>query len=91
MVSKRVAESLKAIKAIAELPKKHCALYLLKFQVGRMNYIQRTTPSSSCCGALHDFDEGVQRAYEDIMGQDASQSEWTQLSAPMRHAGLGFR
>ena len=91
VVSKRVSESLKAIKAIAELPKKHCALYLLKFQVGRMCYTQRTTPSSSCCEALREFDEGVQRAYEDTLGRDASRNEWDQLSAPMRHAGLGLR
>ena len=37
------------------------------------------------------FDDGVQRAYEDIIGWDVSVGEWDQLSAPMRHSGLGLR
>ena len=44
-VSKRVAKAVEAITAIADLPDKHSALYLLRYQIGRLDYLVRTTPS----------------------------------------------
>ena len=91
VVGKRVRESSKALAAIAKLPKRHCALYLLKYQAGRMGYIQRTTPAHACIRALTAFDESMQHAFEHITGRDLSVGQGKQILAPMRHAGLGLR
>jgi len=91
VVGKRVLKSSEALSAIANLPKEHCALYLLKYQAGRMGYTQRTTPASSCCDALQAFDESMLRAFEKITGRDLLVEQGQQILAPMRHAGFGLR
>ena len=64
VVGKRVLESSKALAEIAKLPKQHCALYLLRYQAGRMGYIQRTTPAHACLHALKTVDDSMCRAFE---------------------------
>ena len=91
VVGKRVLESSKALAAIAKLPKQHCALYLLKYQAGRMGYVQRTTPSHACIRALTAFDDSMLHAFEEIFGRELSAGQAQQILGPMRHAGLGLR
>ena len=91
VVGKRVDESLKIVSAISALPKRHVALYLLRYQISRMDFIKRCTPLPSCCDALNRFDSGVQTAFGNILGREFSGNELDQNSAPLRHGGLGFR
>ena len=77
VVGKRVDESLHILEQIARLRSTHthCALYLLRYQVARMEYTKRTTPLQSCRDALHRFDGGIRHALERIWGRDLSEQE----------------
>ena len=90
-VGNRVDKALKIIRAIADLPDAHCALYLLRYQVGRMEYTARTTPLESCRDALCRFDRGTRLAYGNIVGKHPSDDAWAQVSLPVRQGGLGLR
>ena len=68
-VRKRVDAAAWVLEAIANLPDRHCAMYLLRFQVGRMDYTMRTTPHESCTPALRVFDASVRRAFDTINGK----------------------
>ena len=76
----RVDKALKIIGAIADLPDAHCALYLLRYQVGRMEYTARTTPLESCRDALCRFDRGTRLAYGKIVGKHPSDDAWAEVS-----------
>ena len=43
-VGKRVGKAVRAVHAIRDLPDQHCALNLLRYQTGRLDYTTRTTP-----------------------------------------------
>ena len=90
-VSKRVDKAAAIVRAISQLPDEHCALYLLRYQVGRMDYTIRTTPAASCAGALKRFDDCVRAAYENIVGFSVSDPQWDQACLPTKHGGKGFR
>ena len=47
-LQKKTDKAAKILSAIGELPDAHCALFLLRHQTGRMDYIARTTPLESC-------------------------------------------
>ena len=91
IVGNRVDDSVKVLDAIAQLPKSHIALYLLRYQIGRMDYIKRCTPAASCADSFRMFDNRVQCAVEHILGRELTSSQWEQTAAPLRHSGLGFR
>ena len=76
VVGKRVDESMHILEQIARLPNTHCALYLLRYQVARMEYTKRTTPLWSCRESLQRFDNGIRQALERIWGRDLSEQEW---------------
>ena len=90
-VLKRVNKSIEILEAIAGLPDQHCALYLLKFQMGRMDYVIRTTPAASCGQALDKFDAAVRQAYETIIGHSVTKSEWEHACLRSRTGGVGMR
>ena len=90
-VSKRVDKAVAIVKAISQLPDQHCALYLLRFQVGRLDYIIRTTPAASCAISLKRFDDCVRSAYENIVGFSVSDPQWDQACLPTKHGGAGLR
>ena len=90
-IGKRVAKASATLRALSGLPDEHVALYLLRFQCGRIDYTIRTTPADSCLGALAEFDVEVRRAYEKIIGKSVSDAQWTQASSPVRHGGPGLR
>eukprot|EP00973_Karenia_brevis_P033694 4645405-Karenia_brevis.AAC.1 len=80
--AKRIAKAEKVIRAIAALPDRHWALYLLRYQTGRMDYLMRTTPPECCKEALLQFDALVKFAYEYIVGETLTQDQWTQACLP---------
>ena len=90
-VGKRVEKALRIASEIVKLPKKHCALYLLRFQDGRMGYIKRTTPLDSCKAAFSNYDVGMREALETVAGRGVSEAQWQQLTMPTRHGGIGVR
>ena len=90
-VSKRVAKAVVVVTAIADLPDKHCALYLLRYQIGRLDYLVRTTPRSDCQEGLVVFDSAVRMAWERINGRGMSDKEWKQARLPTRYGGLALR
>ena len=90
-VGKRVARALHVAREIAKLPRKHCALYLLRYQEGRMGYVKRTTPWSGCKDSLNKFDAGMKEAFETLVGRHFSAIEWQQVVLPRRHGGMGIR
>ena len=90
-VSKRVREAILAVEAIADLPDKHCALHLLRYQTARLEYLVRTTPRKDCQSGLQVFDEAIRAAHERILGKSTSETDWRQLRLPTRFAGLGLR
>eukprot|EP00973_Karenia_brevis_P069968 9727684-Karenia_brevis.AAC.1 len=75
-VSKRVNDAIKIFNAISVLPDKHCALQLLRYQTGRMDYTIRTTPLCSCRKALTRLDTAMRLGYERILGQCISDEQW---------------
>jgi hypothetical protein len=87
---KRVTKAAVAIKAIAELPDSHCALHLLRYQAGRMNYLARTTPAVDIESALGFFDSSIREGYETIVGKRTSEMKWSQAALPTRLGGLGL-
>jgi hypothetical protein len=88
---KRVEKAVKAMHAITSLPDQHCALNLLRYQTGRLDYTTRSTPSSCCPRALARFDVDLQTAYERIVGDAVSDAQWAQAVKPTRNSGLGMR
>ena len=90
-VGKRVDRALHIAREIAKLYKKHCARNLLRYQEGRMGYIKRTTPVSSCRESLRKFDAGIKEALETILGRGFTAIEWQQVVLPVRHGGIGIR
>ena len=90
-VGKRVDTIAATLDTIAKLPDEHCALYLLRYQVGRMDYTMRTTPPDSCVSALRRFDSAVRRAFEIIIGKPTSEEQWVQACLPVRCRGMGMR
>jgi hypothetical protein len=91
VVGKRVAKSVDILTKIQELPDVHCALHLLRYQTGRMDYITRTTPAPLCHRALGNFDSAVRYAFEGIVGFGCTDSQWRQAVLPCRYSGLGLR
>ena len=79
------------LSAISELPDPRCALFLLRYQTSRMDYIARTTPLDSCKSALERFDSGSRACFEHVIGISTSDSQWAQAALPSRHSGLGLR
>ena len=51
-VTKRVDKALHILDSIAKLPDQHCAFYLMRSEIGCMDYTIRTTPKGSCTAAL---------------------------------------
>ena len=51
-VSKRVQDAIRAVDAIADLPDKHCALHLLRYQAGRLENFVRATLREDCQSGL---------------------------------------
>ena len=90
-VESRVGKSIRILEAIAKLPDQHSALYLLRFQLGRMDYLVRTTPSSHCSRALEKFDLAVKQTYESITGLHVTKEQWTEGCLPVKYGGLGAR
>jgi len=90
-VAGRVAKAAVVVRAVGELPDRHCALYLLRYQIAKLDFMARTTPSATCKGALQSFDDEVQAAYDRISGRQSSSDEWRQLVLPTRHGGAGLR
>ncbi|CAE8604691.1 unnamed protein product, partial [Polarella glacialis] len=88
---KRVSAAVKATNAISQLPDEHCALYLLRFQTARLDYLIRTTPAPLIPSSLEVFDVAVRGAFEQAVGIATSDAEWAQTVLPIRHAGLGLR
>ena len=91
VVMKRVEKAEKIFDELAKLPDRHCALYLLRYQSGRMDYILRTTPSSDCNKALGRFDAALRRAYEAIIGAGLAGHQWQQACLSTRLGGVGLR
>ena len=77
--------------AIAELPDKHAALYLLRYQIGRMDYLIRTTPASMCEAALVRFDADIRCSYQAIVARVLTEVQWEHACLPTRDGGLGLR
>eukprot|EP00973_Karenia_brevis_P090738 12404022-Karenia_brevis.AAC.1 len=63
----------------------------MRYQVGQMDYLVRTTPSSSCMAALQQFDVGIRRAYELVIGASVNDAQLAQACLPTRQGGLGLR
>ena len=80
-----------AVRAISALPDEHCALTLLRYQTGHLDYMTRTTPAAGCSGALATFDRELRIAYERIVGHSVSDEQWAQAAKPTRKGGLGMR
>ena len=74
--------------AIAELPDKHAALYLLRYQIGRMDYLIRTTPASMCEAAIVQFDDGIRCSYQAIVARVLTESQWEHAWPPRETAAL---
>ena len=70
---------------------KHAALYLLRYQIGRMDYLIRTTPASMCEAALVQFDAGIRCSYQAIVARVLTESQWEHACLPTRDGGLGLR
>ena len=75
VVRKRVDQSVSILQQIARLPNSHIALFLLRFQISRMEYVKRTTPLECCRSSLQCFDDGVRLALGNIWGRDLSERE----------------
>ena len=90
-VSKRVDKTVRILEAISGLPDRHIAVYLLRYQVGRMDYTIRTTPADVCGAALGKFDASLRRAFETIVGKSCASMPWEQACLPTRCGGLGLR
>jgi len=90
VVMKRVKKAAAAITAIADLPDSHCALYLLRYQSAKMNYVARTTPAADVEEGLRCFDVSVRAGYESIVGKHISDTAWSQVVLPTAMAGLGL-
>ena len=90
-ITKRVDNAADIMAAIARLADEHCALYLLRFQVGRMDYTVRTTPGQRCLRSLRKFDSLVRHTYNTIIGRATSDSQWAQACLPLREGGKGMR
>ena len=88
--NKRVAKAERTLHAIADLPDTHCALKLLRYQVGRLNYLVRTTPRSHVQAALQRFDSSVRDCFDCIMGRSFDSTMWEQAVLPVRESGLGL-
>ena len=91
VLSKRVGKAQSILDQIGDLPDSHCALYLMQYQTGRMEYISRSTPFALCQDALLRFDLSVRNCFESIMGSRFTNTEWQQARLPMRYSGLGMR
>ena len=91
VVGKRVAKSVDIVTKIQELPDVHCALHLLRYQTGRMEYITRTTPASFCRRALSNFDSAVRYAFAGIVGVCCSANQHRHAVLPCRYSELGLR
>ena len=89
--AEKVREATEGIRAIADLPDRHCGLHLLRYQIGKLNYLVRTTPAECIQQPLAAFDVQVRLAYERLEGKPVSDEAWRQMSLPTRHAGGGFR
>ena len=85
--AKRVDKAVRAVRAIADLPDEHTALYLLRYQIGQLNYFARTTPKALCAGQLGRFDHEIQAAYERIGGRSLCDEQWAQAVLPSRLGG----
>jgi hypothetical protein len=90
-VRKRVQTAIAITKEISELPDEHLALNLLRYQTGRMEYISRTTPQSSCQRGLTTFDAAVRGSFGTVLNLSCTEGEWQQAVLPTRYSGLGFR
>ncbi|CAE8723859.1 unnamed protein product, partial [Polarella glacialis] len=75
---KRVSAAVKATNAISQLPDERCALYLLRFQTGRLDYLIRATPAPLIPSSLEVFDVAVRGAFEQAVGIATSDAEWAQ-------------
>ena len=90
VAQKRVTKAINVISAIAEIPDAHCALHLLRYQAGRLNYLTRTTPASDIDRALEAFDVAVRAGYETIVGKPVPDKAFSQAVLPTRLGGLGL-
>jgi hypothetical protein len=75
---------------LAQLPSRHVAFHLGKYQSSRLNYLARTTPKDACGDAFERADSATRAFVEALTGQDVAQSHWETASLPIRHGGLGL-
>ncbi len=90
---RRAVRGLRAVAALGALPGAHVAYYLARASAGacQLTYLSRTTPAEVCADALGDFDVAMHAAFGRVTGLSISRRQWTQATAPVRHAGLGLR
>jgi hypothetical protein len=89
--TKKVAKTADVLQRIAKLSNTHAALYLLKHQGGRLNYLCRTTPHDHIRGAVGRHDEATRIALEAVVGQTMTDEQWSRAILPARLGGLGVR
>jgi hypothetical protein len=90
-VMSRVRKLSRVCTLISQIPSSSAALYLLRYQAGRMTYTVRTTPSPVCGAALVSADRVIQTATESILDAKFDTSQRERAFMPIRLGGLGLQ
>ena len=92
-IQKKLHELTKTLDVLVELPNPHVAHYLLRQAAGvcKVQYFMRTTPVDMIRALFEGFDQTQKQVFEQLVGMELDETQWTQAQLPIKLGGCGVR